>query len=62
MAMDRNHLFLVVLAFFIVLLTFHPKRHCTSIFVDLLETSTVICYIPMVVVVTWMRRFPPWFW
>lgn len=60
--MERNHVFLLVLAFFIVLLTSHPRRRRTLVMLDLLETSVAIRCIPMVVVGTWMRRFPPRFW
>ena len=62
MTMERNHIFLLVLDFFIVSLTFHSKRHHTPVLVDLLETFTAVCCIPTVIVATWMRRFPLWFW
>ena len=60
--MERNHIFLLELAFFIVLLTFHPRRHRTLVLVDLLEAFVAVHCIPTVVVVIWMRRFPTWFW
>jgi hypothetical protein len=45
--MDKNHAFLLLLAFFIVLLTFHPRRRHTLVYVDLLESSIGVRCIPI---------------
>jgi hypothetical protein len=60
--MDSNHAFLLLLAFFIVLLTFHPTRCHIPVYVDLLESSAGFRCIPILVVAAWMRRFPSRFW
>ena len=62
MAMTEEEILLVFFAFMVVLLTFPVRRARTRPTLDLLESSVGARYFPVVVLYSWMRRFPQRLW
>ena len=62
MAMTEEEILLVLFAFMVVLLTFPVRRARTRSTLDLLESSVGARYFPVVVLYSWMRRFPQRLW
>jgi hypothetical protein len=62
MATSEEELILVFFAFMVVFLTFPLRRARPRPALDLLDYSVGARYFPMVVIYSWMRRFPQRFW
>ena len=62
MATREEEIILVFFAFMVVFLTFPIRRARTRPTMDLLECSVGARYFPIVVVYSWMRRFPQRMW
>ena len=62
MAMTKEEILLVFFAYMVVLLTFSVHRARTRPTLDLLESSVGAHYFPVVVLYSWMRRFPQRLW
>ena len=62
MAMTEEEILLVFFAFMVVVLTFPVRRARSRPTLDLLESSIGARYFPVVVLYSWMRRFPQRLW
>ena len=62
MTTREEEIILVFFAFMVVFLTFPLRRACTRPTFDLLECSIGARYFSVVVVYSWMQRFPQRLW
>ena len=62
MATREEEIILVFFAFMVVFLTFPLRKARTRLTFDLLECSIGARYFPVVVLYSWMQRFPQWLW
>jgi hypothetical protein len=60
--MDPNEALMIFLAYFMIFLAFSPRRRRSLPPIDLLALSARARSLPVVVVSTYMRRFPRRFW